>query len=94
MNPTTHLICTLKDTKAGILWSPQLYRSKADFVRSVQVAAKDKSTMLHKFPADYDLLVLGEWSEKEGIIGLYGEDNSEEHTPTRLGSVLDLCPLE
>lgn len=61
-----------------------LARSSADFIRSVQVEAKNPNSMLHKFPADYDLYLLGGWDEKTGI---------ETNEKKRLGSVLDLCPL-
>lgn len=80
----THIIAALLDTKSEILDQPRLFRNGADFVRAVQVATKNPETMFHKFPADYDLIVIGKWSEKDGII-------STEHK--RLGSVLDLCPL-
>lgn len=84
MNPQTHVIGSILDTKSGVYWSPQLFRSNADFIRSVQIGAKDPSTMLHKFPGDYELIVVGGWDEKAGI------SNTDGH---RLGTVLDLCPL-
>jgi len=80
----THLICAILDTKAGIYDQPRLFRSNADFIRALQVAAKNPETMFNKFPADYDLCVIGKWSEQDGIM-----DTSSQ----RLGSVLDLCPL-
>lgn len=81
----THIIGAIYDNKAGILWQPQLFRSKADFVRACQTGAKDPSTMLHKFPSDYELMVVGAWSESFGIV--------PEVAQQRLGTVLDLCPL-
>lgn len=83
-NGPTHIIAAMLDTKSEILDQPRLFRNTADYIRAVQVAAKNEETMFHKFPADYDLVVIGQWSEKDGII-------STEHK--RLGSVLDLCPL-
>lgn len=83
-NETTHILATIRDTKSELLWVPQTFRSKAEFIRSVQMAAKDTTTMLHKFPADFDLVVVGEWSEREGVLSTSDQ---------RLGSVLDLCPL-
>lgn len=83
---STHLIGSIKDTKAGIFFPPYLYRTKADFVRTVQVEAKNNQSMLHKFPGDYELHVVGQWSEHEGIT-----DFSE---PEKIGSVLDLCPID
>lgn len=80
----THIICAIKDTKSGIYDIPRIYRSKADFIRAVQVAAKNPETMFNKFPADYDLYVIGAWCEYNAI------DQIED---LRLGSVLDLCPL-
>lgn len=80
----THIIGAIKDTKSGTYDMPRLYRSKADFIRAVQVAAKNPETMFNKFPADYDLCVIGSWCEYNAI------DSVEL---MRLGSVLDLCPL-
>ena len=80
----THIMGAIYDNKAEILWSPQLFRSKADFIRACQSGAKDPSTMLHKFPSDYELVVVGRWDETSGIISA---------DKLRLGSVLDLCPL-
>lgn len=83
---STHKICTIHDTKAEIFFSPYLYRSSAEFIRVVQTEAKNKESMLHKFPSDYDLYVLGDWSETEASIQTLP-------VKQRLGSVLDLCPL-
>lgn len=89
----THVICAIRDNKAGIIWQPYLFRNTADFVRQIQMEAKNSNSMLHKFPADYDLVTIGDWSETQGIIGLHGADDSDDASPVRLGSVLDLCPL-
>jgi len=80
----THIIGSIFDVKAGIFSNPHLYRSKADFVRTVQSEAKRPESMLHKFPSDYELHVTGEWSEYAGIV---------EIADDKIGSVLDLCPL-
>lgn len=80
----SHVITAIKDTKSELLFGLNLSRNSADFVRSVQVEAKNTVSMLHKFPADYDLMIIGEWSEQTGILS-----NEQK----RLGSVLDLCPL-
>lgn len=78
------IIATLKDTKANLLHQPYIYRTETDFIRSVQQAAKNPEAIITQYPADFDLLVIGKWSETDGII---------ETEQTRLGSVLDLCPL-
>lgn len=80
----THVIAAIKDTKAEVFMPPYLYRTKADFIRTVQVEAKNPQSMLHKFPSDYELYIVGDWDEQTGIIP------SDE---LRLGSVMDLCPL-
>lgn len=82
----THLLVSLYDNKAEKYSQPTLARSKADFIRSVQIEAKNPQSMLHKFPADYDLYVLTQWSEDTALLGSTPD-------PQRLGSVLDLCPL-
>lgn len=84
MKSESHIIGAIYDNKAGVHWAPQLFRSNADFVRGCQTAAKDPSTMLHKHPSDYELMVMGSWDEATGIISVDKQ---------RLGSVLDLCPL-
>lgn len=82
----THIIGSIFDTKSGIYSPPYLFRSAADFIRTIQSEAKNPNSMLHKFPGDYTLCVIGNWDEKSGIV-----DNDAFQ---RLGSVLDLCPLE
>lgn len=81
---STHVIGSLYDTKSEIFMAINLFRSTADFIRSIQIEAKNQNSMLHKFPADYDLVVVGDWHENDGISTTYQK---------RLGSVLDLCPL-
>ena len=78
------ILTAIYDNKSEIFLGANVARSTGDFIRSVQVEAKNPQSMLHKFPADYELFVLSDWNEKEGVIP------SEKK---RLGSVLDLCPL-
>lgn len=80
----SHVITAIYDVKSEIFLGVNLARTQGDFIRSVQVEAKNPQSMLHKFPSDYDLFIIGEWNEHEGI------QNGEKK---RLGSVLDLCPL-
>lgn len=87
---SSHVVCSIFDNKAGIFWQPQLARSSADFVRSVQTAVKDPKSMLHQFPSDYELFILADWDETIGITKV-----GQDCTPLqRLGSVKDLCPLQ
>ena len=79
------IIATLKDTKANLLHHPYLYRTETDFIRAVQQAAKNPEATITQYPADFDLLVIGEWSETEGIT---------DTKISRLGTVLDLCPIK
>ncbi|QGH73558.1 MAG: DNA binding protein [Microviridae sp. ctITQ3] len=80
----TTFITAIYDNKAERFFAMNTSRTPADFIRSVQVEAKNSQSMLHQFPSDYELYVLSEWDEKQGII------LTEKK---RLGSVLDLCPL-
>lgn len=80
----SHVITGIYDIKSEIYLGLNLAKTTADFVRSVQVEAKNPQSMLHKFPSDYELCVLGSWNENEGITSAEVK---------RLGSVLDLCPL-
>jgi len=83
-NGSTHIMGCIYDNKSEIYWQPHLFRSPADFVRQIQMEAKNDKSMLNKFPSDYELYIVGEWQETEGVI---------DYSKRRLGSVLDLCPL-
>lgn len=77
-------LTAIYDNKAERFFAINLAKTTADFVRSVQVEAKNPQSMLHQFPSDYELYVLSDFDESTGIV------LSEKK---RLGSVLDLCPL-
>lgn len=81
---TSHVLTGIFDTKSELFFALNLARTQGDFIRSVQVEAKNPQSMLNKFPADYELYILGSWDEKTGV---------ETTDKKRLGSVLDLCPL-
>lgn len=76
----THVIGTIYDTKAEIYFAPQLFRTSLDFIRGIQQAAKDSNSMLSQHPADYELYILGSWSESTAEITLEQK---------RLGSIRD-----
>lgn len=77
-------LTAIYDNKSERFFAINTSRSTGDFIRSVQVEAKNPQSMLHQFPSDYELYVLSDFDEKDGII------LTEKK---RLGSVLDLCPL-
>lgn len=77
-------ITAIYDNKAERFFALNTSRSTLDFIRSVQVEAKNPQSMLHQFPSDYELYTLSDFCDKTGIV------LSEKK---RLGSVLDLCPL-
>jgi len=77
-------LTAIYDNKSERFFALNTSRSAADFVRSVQIEAKNPQSMLHQFPSDYELFLLSDWDEKDGVI------LTEKK---RLGSVLDLCPL-
>lgn len=79
----SHIITAIHDCKSGLFLSMNIARNENDFIRTIQVECKNPNSMLKMFPADYDLYVMGEWSEKAGIM------NWEKR---RIGSCLDLCP--
>lgn len=81
---STHVLGSIYDNKSELFWAPQLFRTKADFVRGCQTAAKDKSSMLNQHPSDFELFIVGQWNEADALV---------DFEQTRLGSVLDLCPL-
>lgn len=80
---STHIICAIFDTKAEKHFAPNILRTEAEFIRSVQIETNNPESMLSKFAADYDLVILGEWSEDIGILP------SSEPYRKRLGSALD-----
>ena len=79
-----YLLCSIYDNKAKIFKGINISKTKADFIRSVQVEAKNPESMFNRFPGDFELYVIGNWDEEQGITNSANE---------RLGSVLDLCPL-
>lgn len=78
------IVTAIYDNKAETFFAPNVAKTKADFIRSVQIEAKNPQSMLNQFPADYDLYVLASWDDKQGF---------DDLDKCRLGSVLDLCPL-
>lgn len=84
MKSSTHVIGSLYDIKSEIFSPPHLFRSEADFIRTIQGEAKNSQSFLNKFPSDYELCVIGTWDEKTTIT---------DTALKKLGSVFDLCPL-
>lgn len=77
-------VTAIYDNKAEAFFAINVSKTPSDFIRSVQVEAKNPQSMLHKFPSDYELYILSDFDDLSGIV----------HTDKkRLGSVLDLCPL-
>ena len=81
-----HVMGSIYDNKGEFFMTPHFFKSSADFIRNIQVEAKNLQSMLNKFPADYELHIIGSYDEMTGSI-------EQGDLVKRLGSVLDLCPL-
>ena len=79
---TTHIIGSIYDVKSETFTPPHLFRTKQDFIRTMQSEAQNPQSMLAKFPLDYELNIIGEWSETEGIVN--------HNEPDRICSIFDL----
>lgn len=72
----------VKDMKAGIYLNPNFQRSVADAIRSWEVVANEGESMVSKFPHDFRLYHLADFSQDNGILSVL-------ETPQDLGSAAD-----
>lgn len=62
------LVCALKDVKAEAFAQPFFVATVAVARRAMEKAVSDPESDVHRFPADYELYVLGEFDERSGIL--------------------------
>lgn len=56
------------DTKVGAFASPFIARTKAEAIRSFQVACGDDNLPFKRHPADYQLYFVGGWNDQSGSL--------------------------
>ena len=59
------------DSKAEIYLKPFLYNSAAEAIRGFEEVANDKKTMIGRYPSDYTLFEIGEWSDTSGEYSMH-----------------------
>ena len=60
---------SIYDNKGEFFMTPHFFKSSADFIRNIQVEAKNPQSMLNKFPADYELHIIGSYDEMTKYAG-------------------------
>lgn len=59
---------TVLDVKAGRCAPPFLAHSDAEARRCIAVSVPGSGTLPDRFPADFNLMVVGAWDEETGVI--------------------------
>lgn len=61
-------IYLVHDIKANTFGAPMFFANNVEALRSLEQATKDTNTQLNKYPADYNLLHIGQYHEINGTI--------------------------
>lgn len=61
-------IYLVHDIKANTFGAPMFFSNNVEALRSLEQATQDDKTQLNKYPADYELLHIGEYKEIDGTI--------------------------
>lgn len=67
---TTTFLCSVLDNKTSKIREPFTSPTKQDAIRSFQSECSNDASLFKKFPADYELICLGTFSDN-GIIDTY-----------------------
>lgn len=62
------VMCSVYDHKAGVFSSPQLFRSRAEAIRSFTDAVVQEGSQFNKHASDYTFFCVGEWDDSNGSI--------------------------
>lgn len=62
------LMYTVHDKAAKAYLPPFTAPSERDAVSSFQEAANDPKSNINRYPADFTLLQIAEWDEREGVL--------------------------
>lgn len=72
----TMSVYAVYDVKTGVFFAPMVYHNDAHAIRELRRPFKDASSSLGQYPEDYDVYLVGSWSDHEGKL--------EGLTPPRL----------
>lgn len=61
------------DLKVGVYHAPIFFRSSGEAIRSFVAAATEGSSLLSKYPKDFSLYSLGEWSDETSTFDIFKE---------------------
>lgn len=64
------VVMAVRDEKANVWNTPFFTKHGVEGVRSFHAAVKDTTTMLHKFPEDFALYMLGYFDDETGTFEL------------------------
>ncbi len=79
-------IFTIRDSKAEAYHNPFFATNIALAIRMLEQTVQDQSTLLAKYPADFELFIIGEFDDQAGLV---------EPTPSvSLGRLIDILSLE
>lgn len=59
---------SIRDLKSGLFSQPFFFLNEFVAVRSFAVTASDPSSMVHRFPADFQLFWVGEFDDGVGLL--------------------------
>lgn len=62
------LMYTVHDAAALAYLPPFTTPSERDALASFEQAANDPQSNIHKYPADFTLMQIAEWDEREGVL--------------------------
>lgn len=66
------IIFSIYDSKAEAYMLPFFQPTIGTALRSVQIAANDPESMIHRYAEDYTLFQIGTWDERAGVIIMEG----------------------
>lgn len=75
-------VYTVYDTKAECYLQPFYCKSKGEALRSFTEISNDKNSQIGKYPEDFTLFELGEWSDATAKFG-------QHDTPISLGVAIE-----
>lgn len=59
-------VYAIKDIKVGAFKTPFFNQNDAEAIRSVTMVVNDDQSLLNKFPEDFELWKIAEWSDIDG----------------------------
>lgn len=56
------------DRKSALYRFPQFVRTEGQAIRSFETGCLDPQTEMGRFPADFDLYLIGSWDDERGVL--------------------------